>query len=766
MQRYPRSQPALTAAVLTLTVALAAALLPARGAASASETVAAAPVVGGPTMHWEQAANALTRLKTSSPQLHALITTQQGFAYRAGATFPDLLNATAAAIFCAKNEALHSGPFLTEYAERIHALHGADLGDGQVSSEAGKKLIAHFMGCIAHIVGDFRFDRYFLDRTIHECGKEQGWTDFVLDKSIGTRQETTGLVVPPNPFVANPLAKLTPGWLAASMPDEIASIVNSVQVGDDGQPLPVTLPVNNLDLQLKLGALVTFANTYRAFDVIETNNLGCDWGRDNWQTGVLGSVTDVGAAIAEYQKEAWDILVSGGVPEFSRRGGGRFQSLAVGRRDEGAKLDHIVWVTLAGPGDGPVEAFRLTDEVRKFQLDGERVGALLANGELAVKTGRLDAPWRRVPATFDFTEGPSGFTYDSGWRVGQHPRLLADVNGDGKQDIVGFGYTGMGVALAKRSGVGFEAGPGLPNFGFNAESGAWDAAKHPRMLGDVNGDGRADVVGIHKNGVYLALATDAGFEYHSRVLEGAFGYDSGWRVDKHPRVLADVNGDGRQDIVGFAGGGTLVALAKAAGVGFESTTLYPFFGADANVGAWDAAQHLRLLGDVNGDGRADIVGFHRNGVYLALATDAGFEYHSRVLEDSFGYDSGWRNDMHPRVLADVSGDGKVDIVAFGHQSVSVAQASALPLGRKIQDFSLAGGGIEIRYKNKSYAMQPGQPWVETRRFGASNALAASVPSSMHLPARGRVTAAQKSSELTPDRWAVLIGGVLYAKDEN
>ncbi len=54
-----------------------------------------------------------------------------------------------------------------------------------------------------------------------------------------------------------------------------------------------------------------------------------------------------------------------------------------------------------------------------------------------------------------------------GWRVEKHPRFLADITGDGKADIVGFGDAGVYVALANSDGV-FQ-GPlrfVLPNFGY------------------------------------------------------------------------------------------------------------------------------------------------------------------------------------------------------------------------------------------------------------------------------------------------------------
>ena len=46
------------------------------------------------------------------------------------------------------------------------------------------------------------------------------------------------------------------------------------------------------------------------------------------------------------------------------------------------------------------------------------------------------------------------------------------------------------------------------------------------------------------------------------MLGGNFGFNTaagGWRVDQHPRFLADLTGDGRADIVGFGNDGVLVS---------------------------------------------------------------------------------------------------------------------------------------------------------------------------------------------------------------
>ena len=75
------------------------------------------------------------------------------------------------------------------------------------------------------------------------------------------------------------------------------------------------------------------------------------------------------------------------------------------------------------------------------------------------------------------------FGIASGWRVDQHIRLLADANGDGRQDIVGFG--GPGVLVALSTGAGFTQ-PAFWVEGFGVLAGGWHVDRHPRMLGYLN----------------------------------------------------------------------------------------------------------------------------------------------------------------------------------------------------------------------------------------------------------------------------------------
>ena len=286
-------------------------------------------------------------------------------------------------------------------------------------------------------------------------------------------------------------------------------------------------------------------------------------------------------------------------------------------------------------------------------------------GEAGVWTALATGDGGFAPAKFVLEE----FGANKAWTPSKHVRLLADVNNDGKADIVGFGEAGVWTALATGDGGFAPAKFVLEEFGANQ---AWTPSKHVRLLADINNDGKADIVGFGEAGVWTALATgDGGFAPAKFVLE-EFGANKAWTPSKHVRLLADINNDGKADIVGFGEAGVWTALATGDGGFAPAKFVLEEFGANK---AWTPSKHVRLLADINHDGKADIVGFGEAGVWTALATgDGGFAPAKFVLEE-FGANQAWTPSKHVRLLADINHDGKADIMGIGEAGVWTALAT-------------------------------------------------------------------------------------------
>ena len=98
---------------------------------------------------------------------------------------------------------------------------------------------------------------------------------------------------------------------------------------------------------------------------------------------------------------------------------------------------------------------------------------------------------------------------------------------------------------------------------------------------------------------------------------------------------------------------------------------FPSSGARAGHVPWDPALHPRLAADLTGSGAADLLGFADDGLWVLLPTNDGPLGPQLVIHD-FGTDQAWRTDAHVRVAADLTGDGRADIVGFGDAGVYVS----------------------------------------------------------------------------------------------
>jgi phospholipase C len=247
------------------------------------------------------------------------------------------------------------------------------------------------------------------------------------------------------------------------------------------------------------------------------------------------------------------------------------------------------------------------------------------------------------------------WTYQS-WGT-EYPRIEADLTGNHAADIIGFGYDGVWVSLNDGHG---NFSP--PNIGINdfCIATGWLVEKHPRFLAVLTETGYPDIIGFGNAGVYIARGNGDGSFQPTEFVVANLGYDAGWTVAEHPRFVIDLNGNGRADIIGFGNDGVWTAMNNGDGTFQPAQYILADFG--VNQG-WAVEKHPRFVVDLDGDGKPDIIGFGNAGVYVAMNKGDGTFNPVKMGVVALGYDQGWRVNQHLRLVADVHGFGRASIVA-------------------------------------------------------------------------------------------------------
>ena len=218
---------------------------------------------------------------------------------------------------------------------------------------------------------------------------------------------------------------------------------------------------------------------------------------------------------------------------------------------------------------------------------------------------------------------------------------IGDVTGDGRADVV-LGIGGLGIQVFPQDGAG---ALGTPTLTPTTDS---DRIR----LGRLDADSDLDVAGVGwgSNTVTVLLNDGAGgFAAQSVYPAQHGGYDD--------LEVADVSGDGRDDLVVMSGQTyaipNLSVLAQLPGGGFGPAAEYSV-GSNTNTNGIG-------VGDVNGDGRTDVVASYGGNSPTAFigvfSQSAGGTLSGPVSRTSYDI-------PEPVEVADLDLDGRADIVTL------------------------------------------------------------------------------------------------------
>jgi hypothetical protein len=254
---------------------------------------------------------------------------------------------------------------------------------------------------------------------------------------------------------------------------------------------------------------------------------------------------------------------------------------------------------------------------------------------------------------------------------------VGDVNGDGKPDLLVANQCTDDLCANGSVGVLLSNGNGTFQPAVAYSSGGYDAISV--TVGDVNADGMPDVLVVN------TCPADTNNACENNLVNGTVGvllgkgdgsfqpavtYNSGGYIPTSV-ALADVNGDGRLDVVvahQCASGGNCVTGSGAAMVGTVSVLPGNGDGTFQEAASYGSNGYIAVsvaVGDVNGDGKPDLLVANfcvidsncaANGSVGVLFGNGDGSFRATVTRGSGGYDAAYV------AVADVNRDGKPDLL--------------------------------------------------------------------------------------------------------
>jgi hypothetical protein len=265
--------------------------------------------------------------------------------------------------------------------------------------------------------------------------------------------------------------------------------------------------------------------------------------------------------------------------------------------------------------------------------------------------------------------------------------VTADVNGDGKPDLIAVTSSGFNVMLNQGHG----------RFASTAYSTHTNLQTTAVAVGDFNGDGKLDVVVRNDPSDFpTAGPNPASLSVFFGFGDGTFGNPQTFYVLPEQSGLSslavgDFNGDGRLDIAAAGYNSVTVVFNTGGQVFFTAGPTY-------NVAAFSALAPSQVaVGDFNGDGRPDlaVTAYYNSTVSVLLNKGDG--------TGTFGAEHLYAVGGFPTALAvgDFNGDGKPDL------AVTVVTASGTTTSYGVSVLQNLGDGTGAFAAARTYAVGGG-----------------------------------------------------------
>jgi hypothetical protein len=271
--------------------------------------------------------------------------------------------------------------------------------------------------------------------------------------------------------------------------------------------------------------------------------------------------------------------------------------------------------------------------------------------------------------------GHGGFGSNATLNVGLSPGsapafvLTADVNGDGKPDLISANSGDYTVTVLTNNGSG----------GFVLDA-TLTVGAYPVSVAavNINGDGKIALISANESDGTLTVLTNNG--------SGRFGFNTTLSVGSGPGsgptsvVAADINGEGKPDLISANSiDGTLTVLTNNGSGGFGSNATLVVGSGPLCVAATD----------INGEGKPDLISANSIDGTLTVLTNNGSGGFGSNATLVVGFNVG----PYPQfvVVADVNGDGLPDLVSANYfdNSLSVLLNGTGAPGSPLLTISLA-----------------------------------------------------------------------------